>query len=154
MTEPKFFLEGTWKGKGKVVDTLDFEEELEFSKVKPGVFFYQQRTKGANGEPIHFEAGYVRIFREHNAAEGKIELAVSHPFGVCEISEGSITDTEAKLKATAVTKTSSAIEPYVTKLARSFVLKDSETLQYNADMGSSNPGEECPHVVGELKKVK
>src|SRR5690242_12219262 len=113
--EPKFFLEGIWKGIGRVVDTIEYEEELEFTRIKPGIYFYQQKTRGEDKELGHTEVGYIRIFKEPNQPEGRIELTVSHPFGVCEISEGTFTENKVVMKASSASRTSSALEGYITK---------------------------------------
>ncbi len=149
---PKLFLEGTWKGKGRVIDSLDYNEELEFTRIKPNVYFYRQKTANEAKGPLHSEVGYVRVFKDANEAEGKIELAVTHPFGVAEISEGTFSDNKATLKTASIARTSSAIAPYVTVLTRVFYLKDDNTLTYTVDMGTSTK-EECPHLEGELKRV-
>jgi len=149
---PKLFLEGTWKGRGRVINSLDYNEELEFTKIKPNVYFYRQKTANETKGPLHSEVGYVRVFKEENEAEGKIELAATHPFGVAEISEGTFTDNKATLKTVSIARTSSAIAPYVTVLTRVFYLKDENTLAYTVDMGTSTK-EECPHLEGELKRV-
>lgn len=149
-----FFLEGVWKGTGKVADSLEYQEELEFTRVQPNTFFYRQKTRNEEKGPLHSEVGFIRIFLEPNAAEGKLELSASHPFGVCEISEGSFTKDSAQFKTASIIRTTTAIEPYVTKLTRVFKLKDNDTLSYTVDMGTSKTNEECPHLEGELKRVK
>jgi len=153
--QPKYFFEGVWRGKGRVIDSLEYEEELEFTRVKPNIFFYQQKFINPDKEPLHSEVGYLRVFREPNAAEGKLELIISHPFGVSEVSEGHFTDHQITLKSQGVVKTSSAIEQYVTKLSRTFELKDENTINFNAEMSTNTESrEECPHLVGELKRIK
>lgn len=152
--EVPFFLEGLWRGAGRVIDSFEYDEEIEFTKVKPNVFLYKQKTNNKEKGPLHSEVGYVRIFPEHHHPEGRIEFALSHPFGVCEISEGKFTENTATLKTASVARTSSAIEPYVTKLSRAYKLKDADTLSYNVDMGTSKSTDEAPHLEGELKRVK
>ena len=150
-----FFLEGTWRGTGRVIDSLEYEEELEFTKVKPNVYFYRQKLINPDKEYLHSEVGYLRVFREPNALDGKVELTISHPFGVCEICEGTFTSNSIMLKSTSVIKTSSALEQYVTKLFREFTLKDQDTVVFNTEMSSKTESkEECPHLVGVLKRVK
>jgi len=151
---PTFFLEGKWKGTGKVIGSLDYDEEIEFAKMKPTVYSYWQKTSNPKTGPLHSEVGYVRIFREADAREGRIELAATHPFGVAEISEGTFNDNTATLKTISIARTSSAIEPYVTGLTRVFTLKDADTLTYTVDMGTSKKNEETPHLEGVLKRVK
>jgi len=151
----KFFLEGTWRGSGRVIDTLEYEEELEFTKVKPIVYFYRQKLINPDKELLHSEVGYLRVFREPHAKEGKIELTISHPFGVCEVCEGTFTEKSIMLKSVSVIRTSSALEQYVTKLFREFTLKDQDTIVFNTEMSSkTETKEQCPHLVGELKRVK
>ena len=148
-----FFLEGTWRGTGKVKDSLGYDEEIQIIKTKPNVYFYQQKTKNAEKGPLHSEVGYMRVFRDGHATEGKLELIASHPFGVGEVSEGTFTSNSATLKTASMVRTGSAIEPYVTKLTRVFKLKDADTLTYTVDMGTTKNTEECPHLEGELKRV-
>ncbi len=64
---------------------------------------YTQKTKKLpENTPLHSETGYFRVFPNEEAKDGsgKIELMLSHPFGLCEIEEGTFTKNTIELKTT------------------------------------------------------
>jgi len=147
------FLEGTWVGKGTFGDSLVYDEEIEVKKIKPNIFYYQQNTKDPQAGVNHSESGYFRIFMEESGKEGKVELVLSHSFGACEVSEGTLTDKEISLKVISSSLTSSAIQPYAAKMTRKYVLKDEDTISFIMDLDTKT-GADSEHVEGELKRVK
>jgi len=148
----KLFLEGVWKGKGQVIGSLNYVEELEVKRAKGNVFTIVQRTKNEEKGPLHSEMGYLRVFPKEGEKQAKIELCIAHAFGVCEISEGTLTENEAILKTSSVTRTGTAKEPYVTSFTRKYQLKEDGTLYYAMYLGTNQKPEEYFHLEGELKK--
>ncbi len=88
---PISFLIGRWRGEGRgdypTIEAFSYEEEVTFGTI-PGKPFltYQQRTRGADGRPLHTEAGYVRPVGTDGA-----ELILAQPTGVTEIHRGIVT---------------------------------------------------------------
>eukprot|EP01016_Furgasonia_blochmanni_P044595 TRINITY_DN6207_c0_g3_i2.p2 TRINITY_DN6207_c0_g3~~TRINITY_DN6207_c0_g3_i2.p2 ORF type:complete len:206 (-),score=62.90 TRINITY_DN6207_c0_g3_i2:420-986(-) len=146
------FVEGSWKGEGKVVDSINYFEEASFTKVRETCFSYNHRTKTAEGKPMHAESGFLRLFPEAAGADsGKAELLLCHPFGVCEIEEGIYTKDRVELKTTGIIRTGTAKEPFVTELRRIITLAAPNNLKYTVDMGTTKY-ETKPHLEASLLK--
>ena len=146
------FVEGSWKGEGKVVDSISYLEEATFTKFKDSFFQYTHKTTTTEGKPMHLETGYLRLFpNSENPEGGKAELLLSHPFGVCEIEEGSYTKDTIELKTTGIIRTGTAKEPFVTELKRIITLVNPSNLKYTVDMGTSKY-EIRPHLEASLFK--
>ena len=98
-----FFL-GKWQGTGQVIGTgVTYNEEFNSSLIrgKPAhVIMWQQTTQHAqNGNPLHAEAGLVKILPAHPEGEGnennyKVEASFCHPFSLNEFEFGVFTDAE------------------------------------------------------------
>jgi hypothetical protein len=56
---------------------------------------------------MHSECGYFRLIN------GKLELCLSHPFGLCEIEEGVYNENKVELNTKNLIRTTSAKEPFV-----------------------------------------
>ncbi|EAR98552.1 UPF0678 fatty acid-binding protein-like protein, putative (macronuclear) [Tetrahymena thermophila SB210] len=124
-----FFMAGQWSGEGKLVEKgLAYNEQISITQIKPNLYLYTQTTqKQIDNIPLHAETGYFRF----NPNNGVVELLLSHPFGVCEIEEGVISQSnKLELNSKDIIRTSSAKEPYVTKVKRVFSLHDN-TLSYD-----------------------
>jgi hypothetical protein len=146
------FVEGTWKGEGKVVDSISYSEEATFTKIRDTCFNYTHRTKTLEGKPMHAETGFLRLFPDESAPDtGKAELLLCHPFGVCEIEEGRYTKDLLELKTTGIIRTGTAKEPFVTELKRSITLAAPNNLKYSVDMGTTKY-ETKPHLEASLFK--
>lgn len=127
---------GTWSGRGAgeypTIDSFEYIEDLTIGHVGKPFLTYAQRTRSDDGRPLHAETGYIRM-----PAPGRVELIVSHPTGVAEIDEGTLTADGDLLvidvASTVIGLTSSAKE--VAALHRSIRVADDE-LSYTLQMGA------------------
>lgn len=133
---------GTWSGRGHgeypTIAPFDYLETITFDHVGKPFLAYSQRTRaegedGRPGAPMHAEMGYWR-FPDH----GRVELVLSHPTGVSEVSIGTaVLDIDGALyieiETTDVTCTPSAKD--VTRIARSFKV-DGDELHYVVRMAA------------------
>ena len=127
---------GTWAGRGSgdypTIDDFDYLEEVTFAHVGKPFLSYTQRTRSADGAPMHAETGYLRV-----PSAGRAELVLAQPSGVTEIDEGTVTaDGGAlviELSSTSVGLTSTAKE--VLSVARSIRVEGDE-LSYTLLMGA------------------
>jgi hypothetical protein len=83
------FLLGDWAGSGSgeypTIDSFEFSEHTTFGHVgKPFVTFVQ-RTKGADGKPLHTESGYLRP-----VGTERVEFVLTMPSGIVESLEGTV----------------------------------------------------------------
>ena len=129
-------LVGTWAGRGTgdypTIDAFGYLEEVTFAHVGKPFLSYTQRTRSADGAPMHAETGYLRV-----PTAGRAELVLAQPSGVTEIDEGTVT-TEGgalviELVSTSVGLTSTAKE--VLSVARS-IRVDGDELSYTVLMGA------------------
>ncbi len=127
---------GTWQGTGAgeypTIESFTYVEQVTFTHVGKPFLAYSQRTRDAvDDRPLHAEVGYWRpVSAVH------LELVLSHPTGVAELLEGSISSgstTVFDLRTVSVTLTSTAKE--VTQLHRWFEL-DGDTLRYRLAMAA------------------
>ncbi len=86
------FLLGEWKGSGTgeylTIEPFGFTEHTSFGHVgKPFVTFVQ-RTRGADGKPLHTESGYLRP-----VGVDRVEFVVTMPSGIVESLEGTVVST-------------------------------------------------------------
>lgn len=83
---------GAWRGAGRgdypTIEPFEYTEEVSIGHVGKPFLAYGQRTKGADGAPLHAESGYLRP-----AGHGGLELLVVHPSGIAEVLVGEVTDT-------------------------------------------------------------
>ncbi len=83
---------GTWRGAGRgdypTIDPFEYTEEVTIGHVGKPFLAYSQRTKGADGSPLHAECGYWRP-----AGERGLELLIVHPSGIGEMLVGTVTET-------------------------------------------------------------
>ena len=80
---------GTWSGRGSgdypTITPFDYLEEITFAHVGKPFLSYTQRTRSPDGQPMHAEAGYLRVPKP-----GVIELVLAQPSGVTEVDEGTV----------------------------------------------------------------
>ena len=155
-----FFLAGVWKGKGRVVDAQkDFEyaEEVSITHQKGPIYLYLQKTlKLPENTPLHQETGYLRVFPDAtDPSQGKAELCLAQPFGVCEIEQGAFKDNRVELSIdkSTIIRSQTAKEPFVTGLVRTLWLDaDKPTiLHYTMSLGSTTH-DLRPHLEAYLEK--
>ena len=127
------FLLGTWRGGGRgeypTIDDFTYTEEVVFGSI-PGKPFvtYLQRTKGADGSPLHTESGYVR-----SPSEGVAEFVVAQPTGITEVLSGTLVDQRIDLTSTVVGVAPTAVE--VDAVQRRMWV-EGDTLRYVLDMAA------------------
>ena len=127
---------GTWSGRGSgdypTIAAFDYLEEVTFAHVGKPFLSYTQRTRSPDGQPLHSEAGYLRMPKQ-----GRIELVLAQPSGVTEIDEGTVTDdggaVEIELVSASVGLTSTAKN--VVGVHRSIRINDDE-LTYTVSMAA------------------
>ena len=127
---------GNWSGRGAgeypTIDSFEYIEDVTIGHVGKPFLTYAQRTRSDDGRPLHAETGYIRM-----PAPGRVELIVSHPTGVAEIDEGTLTADGDLLvidvASTVIGLTSSAKE--VAALHRSIQIAEDE-LSYTLQMGA------------------
>lgn len=82
---------GTWRGRGHgdypTIDAFDYLEQVTFTHVGKPFLAYAQRTRHAvTDQPLHAEAGYLRLGERHETAE----LVIAQPTGITEVHTGTI----------------------------------------------------------------
>ncbi len=150
--EPLAGLLGTWRGRGSgeypTIESFEYLEEVSFAHVGKPFLAYGQKTRDAHDDrPLHTEAGYWRP-----VAPGRLEIVLSHPTGITEILEGSITTgpvTVLDLRTTSVGLSTTAKD--VTELTRRFEL-DGDTLRYRVAMAAVGL-QLTHHLEAELHRV-
>jgi THAP4-like, heme-binding beta-barrel domain len=133
--KPVAFLLGTWRGEGEgqypSIQPFRYREEIMFSHNGKPFLIYTQRTEAIDtGQPMHGEAGYLRL-----VGEGRVEFVIAQPIGYAEISLGRVDGQRIDVECTNVARTPSA-KP-VTSISRSLWL-EGDTLRYELKMGMEN----------------
>src|ERR1700680_3960463 len=87
---PVAFLLGTWRGEGEgqypSIKPFRYREEIRFTLNGKPFLIYSQRTESIEtGQPMHAEAGYMRL-----VGEGRVEFVIAQPIGYAEISLGRV----------------------------------------------------------------
>ena len=129
---------GTWSGSGRgeypTIDSFEYFETVTFDHVGKPFLAYAQRTRAVTtGLPMHAESGYWRF-----PVPGLVEVVLSHPTGINEIEQGTITVTqsgviEIELVSKVITRTTTA--KAVTELERTLTI-DGDVLDYSVRMAA------------------
>ena len=143
------FLLGTWIGSGDgrypTIESFRFTERTEFGHVGKPFLTFVQRTRDADGAPLHTEAGYLRP-----VGTDRVEFVITMPSGIMESLEGELTSAQAlTLASTTVLCTATAKE--VTATAREYRV-EGDTLRWRFSMAAV--GQEMQHhLSGELTRA-
>jgi len=128
---------GTWEGRGtgsyRTIDEFGYREVVVIGHGGKPFLTYQQQTWALDdGRPLHAEVGYLRLPQPN-----RIEWVISHPTGVTEIDEGTLTvlstGTLLHLTSSTIGLTATAVE--VTALERTLWVTADE-LQYDLSMAA------------------
>lgn len=80
---------GTWTGAGHgdypTIDGFDYQEDISFTFRGKPFLEYVQRTRGADGAPMHTETGYLR-----HGGDRHVEFVLAQPTGQVELGEGTV----------------------------------------------------------------
>lgn len=83
---------GTWAGEGAgqypTIAPFSYREEITFAFVGKPFLVYSQRTRSADGTPMHLETGYLR-----HTGGGHLEFVLALPTGQVELAEGALQPT-------------------------------------------------------------
>jgi hypothetical protein len=129
---PVIFLLGTWRGEGEgqypSIKPFRYREEIRFAHNGKPFLIYTQRTEAIDsGQPMHGEAGYLRL-----VGDGLVEFVIAQPIGYTEISLGRVEGERIDVECASVGRTPTA--KAVTSISRSLWM-DGETLRYELKMG-------------------
>jgi hypothetical protein len=146
---PVSFLLGTWRGEGEghysTIKPFRYREEVRFTHNGKPFLIYTQRTESIDtGQPMHAEAGYMRL-----VGDGRVELVIAQPIGYAEISLGRVDGQRIDVECSSVGRTPTA-KP-VTAISRSFWL-DGETLRYEVRMGLDG-APPAPHLAASFHRM-
>jgi hypothetical protein len=129
------FLLGTWSGEGTgsypTIEPFTYRETLRFDHVGEPYLMYVQESWSPDGEPVHFERGFLRP----GAGSGDVELVLAHPIGVTEIAYGRLDGGDMRLSARDATIRRSATGSDVRGLERRYHV-DGDALTYELDMAT------------------
>jgi hypothetical protein len=128
--EPLAFLIGNWRGEGEGEDPgvprFRYTEELSFEHVGDPFLLVTESSWTPDGAPLHFERGTLRPL-----GDGRVDLALAHPIGVAEVSEGTVEGTTVTLRSTAVVHTTAGSP--VTEIERRYRMVGDD-LSYELEM--------------------
>jgi hypothetical protein len=144
------FLLGTWRGEGKgsypTIAPFAYRETLRFEHVGDAWLSYIQESWSREGEPLHFERGFLRP----GAAPGDVELVLAHPIGVTEVAHGRLDGNELRLRGEEIGITRAATGSDVRGLERRYAV-DGDTLTYELDMATGTTPLTL-HLTGTLRR--
>lgn len=143
------FLLGKWagEGQGEYETTAQFAygEETTYSHMGKAFLAYTQRSWSLDdGRPLHTEVGYLRC-----SSPGRVELAVAHPTGHAELSEGVVEAQSIRLTTTGILGASLAKE--VSRITRRIVVCGDELTYELAMAAVGHPL--SAHLRAELRRV-
>lgn len=148
--EPLAFLLGVWRGTGTgeypTIEPFGYGEEMAFEHVGDAFLLYSQRSwLLSDASPLHFERGFLRP-----GTRGRVELALAHPLGLTEVSEGDLDGPTIELASTSVARTPTGSA--VTALVRRYRVSG-EVLRYELDMQMDGVAM-SRHLTAQLRRVR
>ena len=146
---PVAFLLGTWRGEGvgqyPSITPFRYREEIRFVHNGKPFLIYTQRTESIDtGQPMHGEAGYLRL-----VGDGRVEFVIAQPIGYAEISLGRVDGQRIDVECASVGRTPTA-KP-VTSISRSLWM-DGATLRYELMMGMGG-APAAPHLAASFHRA-
>jgi hypothetical protein len=146
---PVAFLLGSWRGEGEgqypSIKSFRYREEIRFAHNGKPFLIYTQRTASIDtGQPMHGEAGYMRL-----VGDGRVEFVIAQPIGYAEISLGRVDGQRIDVECASVSRTPTA-KP-VTSISRSLWM-EGETLRYELKMGMEG-APLAPHLTASFRRV-
>lgn len=148
--EPIQFLVGRWQGKGRgdypTIEPFDYVEEATFEPGpgKPFLFYLQRTRHARTGQPLHAEAGYLRV-----VGPGRLELVIAQPTGIVEVHTGSIDGNHLHFRAGTVVASPTAVQ--VTDVERHLEV-EGDLLRYRLLVAAAGHGL-TPHLEAELHRT-
>ncbi len=144
------FLLGTWRGAGSGkypgIDDFSYDEEAKFWHYGRPVLAYSQRTwSPASGAPMHSEVGFWRPAAE----AGRLEVVLSHAFGIAEVLTGVADGQRVSLRSTSLTSAPSA--KVVEAVSRDYEMSG-DMLRYDVAM-AFGAHELQSHLTATLERV-
>jgi hypothetical protein len=147
---PLALLLGTWRGEGTgsypTIEPFDYTETLTFDHVGDAWLSYLQESWSTDGEPLHFERGFVRP----GSSAGEVELVLAHPIGVTEVAHGRLDNDELRLRGEEVAIGRAATGLDVRGLERRYRI-DGDALTYEIDMATGATPMTL-HLSGSLRR--
>lgn len=151
------FLLGTWTGTGAgeypTIESFTFTEETVFGHVGKPFLTFVQRTRDADGAPLHTEAGYLRPVGTPDAdGAARLEFVITMPSGIVESLEGTVNPTavggDVELASATVLCTATAKQVDATR--RHYEI-DGDTLRWRFAMAAMGQPM-THHLSGELTR--
>ena len=140
---------GTWRGEGRgmypTIEPFSYREEMTFEHVGDPFLLYGQESWSPEGDPVHFERGFLRP----GADAGSLELCLAHPIGVTEVGHGSIDGAEIALVSDRIGRTATGMD--VAGLIRHYRV-DGDVLTYEIYMATDTTPM-TRHLEARLRRV-
>lgn len=154
---PLAVLVGTWRGEGHgdfpTIDAFDYVEEVVFAPTGKPVLSYVQRTRTADGRPLHAESGYVRrvdAIPDDLDALVQVEWVIAQPTGLAETAMGTLRS--GVLETSAIPhRTPTAV--VVADVRRRYAV-DGDTLSYDLWMATGDVPTSTHHLRAALERVR
>ena len=144
------FLLGTWRGEGAgsypTIEPFAYRETLTFAHVGDAWLSYIQESWSLDGEPLHFERGFLRP----GAAAGDVELVLAHPIGVTEVGHGHVEGGDLRVRGEELSIGRAATGSDVRGLDRRYRV-DGGALAYEIDMATGTTPMTL-HLTGSLRR--
>ncbi len=145
---------GTWRGGGRghfpTIEPFTYTEEVVFGATGKPVLAYRQRTRAADGRPLHAESGWVRLVGSSAGGDGPVEVewVLAQPTGLVEAGVGTLVG--GVLDVVAVPeRTPSAV--VVTDVRRRYAV-DGDELGYDLWMATERVPDRTHHLAASLRR--